>query len=110
MKKKKRGSLLRVRPEAPFSVHTVIYHQKRLLPRKLDERLMGFPTGLLGPCWAAWILEITVMGGVRGGFSHLGIEEFSHIINSAVDSIAPWKRGFTAISPRFLVRTGKRGQ
>lgn len=40
---KKRGSLLRVKPEAPFNMHTVIYHQKRLLPRKLDESLHGLP-------------------------------------------------------------------
>ncbi len=63
--KKKRGFLFRVKAEAPFSMHTVIYHQKRLLPRRVDERLMGNPTGLLRPCRAAWMLENTVMVEMR---------------------------------------------
>lgn len=49
-----------VRPEAPFSLHTVIYHQKTLLLRREDERLLGSLVGLPRPCW-----EITVMGEER---------------------------------------------
>lgn len=61
----KRGVPLRVTLEAPFIAHTVIYHRETSLPRRVDERLMGFPTGLPGPCWAAWILEIAVMAERR---------------------------------------------
>lgn len=101
---KKRGSLLRVKPEAPFSMHTVIYHQKRFLPRKVNERLMGFPTGLLWPCRASRILEITVTGET------LGDRRVPLIISSAFGSTAPRKRGFTAVSPQHSLSTGRHGQ
>lgn len=96
---KKRGSLLRVKPEAPLSIHTVIYHQKRFLPKSSGWKADGLPH------WVARAMLgcLDAANHTHGwGSGNLGTEEFNFIISSAFDSIAPRKRGFTAIRPHFF--------
>lgn len=84
--KKKRGSLLGVKPKAPFSIHTVVYHQKRFLPRKKKQNTQwmkgAFPLDAANHGW---------------GFRSAEAEEFNFIFSFVFDSIAHRKRGFTAI-------------
>lgn len=88
--------------------HTVIYHQRGPFQEKWMKSWWVFLLGCLGPTGLPGYWKSHPW--VREGFSHSRIEEFSHIIKYAFDSIAARRRKFKAISLHFILRTGKHGQ